>query len=106
MYSAIVVAIAKPINAECGLWARNPQGRGVCGAWPRHSSFIWNNQISLLVPSPASTNPTIATAWNGEIGSSTPVGEASGPDKGAICYVKDHHQAKSDIPINAAKLQI
>jgi hypothetical protein len=44
----IAVAIPKPINAERGPGVRNPQGQGVCGASPRRSSFIWNNQTSLL----------------------------------------------------------
>jgi len=65
----IAVAITKPINAECGPGTRNPQGQGVCGASRRHSSCIWNNQTSLLVPCAAATNATVAAVRNLEIGS-------------------------------------
>jgi len=66
----IAVAIAKPINAERGPGTRNPQGQGVCGASQRHSSFIWNNQTSLLVHCPAATIASVAVVRNYEIGSS------------------------------------
>ena len=66
---AIAVAIGKPINAERGPGARNPQGQGVCGASLRRSSFIWNNQTSLLASCAVTVHATVATARNYEIGS-------------------------------------
>jgi len=65
----IAVAIAKPINAERRLLARNLQGRGVCGATLRRSSLIWNNQTSLLASCAASANPAVVAARNVETGS-------------------------------------
>jgi hypothetical protein len=53
----IAVAIPKPINAERGLGARNPQGQGICGTSLRRSSFIWNNQTSLLASCAAPQMP-------------------------------------------------
>ena len=68
----IAVAIDKPINAGCGRLVRNPQGRGVCGASRRHSSLIWNNQITFLASCATSAIATVATVRDFEIGSTKP----------------------------------
>jgi len=62
-------SVIKPINAELGPGTRNPRGQGVCGPSRRHSSFIWNNQSSLLVSCAVATNATVAAARNFETGS-------------------------------------
>ena len=67
---AMVVSLAKPRVCQTRTAdARrrgNPEGSGAMAAWRRHSSFIWNNQISLLVPCPATIAPTSRLAPNCE----------------------------------------
>jgi len=66
----IAMAIAKPINAECGRLARNPQGTGRL----RHiaASLVAHWEQPNVVPRslPCTTNTSVVAAWNLEIGSS------------------------------------
>jgi len=46
-------SLAKFRNAAWRHLPRNPKGRAYFCAVRRYSSFIWNNQTSLLMPCPA-----------------------------------------------------
>jgi len=46
-------SLGKSRNAAWHHLTRNPKGRASFSAVLRYSSFIWNNQTSLLMPCPA-----------------------------------------------------
>ncbi|WP_249347991.1 IS5 family transposase, partial [Rhodococcus erythropolis] len=55
-------SLAKTRNAAWRHLTRNPKGRGPSGAARRRSSFIWNDQTSLLVPCSAPNGPPLRPA--------------------------------------------
>ena len=58
----MVDPLGKPDNAADAAFRRNPKGTGESTAWRRYSSFIWNNQIALLAPCPATDSPRSHTS--------------------------------------------